>query len=789
MPNTKSKRRDLHVTFPVAGLNRSGAYRQQAPFSTVDARNVRGKASIEERSRGGSRPGLVYSFVEDLGGPVRMLAPMTLALGDSFTSWSDTFSGLSLAAAWTQASWASDVPVILPSQLASVDFTVSEGEVVLDALPIDATQNYEVEMFISPWGGEMNGVYRLYLRMDNTTPLYTTEGVQVVLTMTGSDGAYTAALNSYIGSALTVVDTGTGTLGSVWPGWLSASVVGNVVTVWLNGTQILTGTCGAQPGERVGFGLNCTVDGGLCLANTFRVQYYSTGEVPSLRSVLIASADGDLWVEGPYGSLTVVTSDLSVRSDVRLNYAQIGQDLYIADYGNLRDTGTDGTISGSDGSTAILDDVAAQNWTTLGIDTDSDVCVVSNVGGGTTAGTYAITTVHATNGITLSPDPGDGTCSYRIERGPKIYDTSAGTISLWFATSGKGQVPTGCPLVSRWLDRAVLSGAEIAPHVWYMSRAGDEFDFDYSLTDSQRAVAGTNAEAGVPGDPIVAHIPHSDDYFIFGCLDSLWRMAGDPAFGGSLDALSRTIGVVGPNAWCIGPSSELIVLSKSGVYAVNPGGNSYPVPLSEGPLPAELKSVDTNVLNVQLEFDVADRGVHIFLTPDSSNTRLHWWLDFDNKAFWPLTLASGHEPTATCALNATATEETGILLGCRDGKLRRFSSLAGNDTGSAFTSYVIIGPIPLAVDSRVGRLLSMDAVLAEGSSDVTWALQPALTYELCATASSSDTDTWSSGLNATDRPAARGQAVSLKLTGTAGDRWALEQVNMKTRDAGRRRIS
>ena len=784
MPNTKSKRRDLHATFPVAGLNRDGAYRQQAPYSTVDALNVRGTAPFESRDRGGSRPGLVLSHIDDLGGSVRMLAPMTLAPGDGFTSWSDTFSGLSLAAVWTQASWASDVPSILPTQLASVDTTVSEGEVVRDTLAIDNSQNYSVEMFLSPWSGSYHGDYRLYLRMDDTTPLYTTEGVLIELTMTGSSGVWAATLNSYLASSLTVTDTDSGTFAGVSPGWLTATVVGDVVTVWFNGVQILTGTVDTHSGVGVGFGMDCENEGGLCLTNTFRVQYYSTENVPSLRSVLVASADGDLWVEGPYGRMTVVTSDLSFRNDVRINYAQIGQDLYIADYGDLRDSGTDGTMS-----SAKLDDGGAQDWTTLNIDTDSDVCVISAGAGGTADGTYAITAVHADDGVTLSPDPGDGTCSYRIERGPKLYDTSAGTISLWIATAGKGQVPTGCPLVSRWLDRAVLSGAEIAPHAWYMSRAGDEFDFDYSQEDSRAAVAGTASEAGVPGDPIIAQIPHSDDYFIFGCFDSLWRMSGDPAFGGSLDALSRTIGIVGPNAWAIGPSGELVFLSKSGIYAVHPGGNEYPTALSDKPLPAELKSIDSNVLNVQLEYDVAHRGVHVFLTPDSSNTRVHWWFDMDNQAFWPLTLASDFEPTATCALNATAIEESGLVLGCRDGKLRRFSNLAGNDCGTSFSSYVIIGPIPLAPDSVVGRLLSMDAVLATDSADVTWALQTALTYELCATASASDTGTWVGGLNATNRPAARGQAVSIKVTGSANDRWAFEQVSLKTRVTGRRRIS
>jgi hypothetical protein len=417
-----------------------------------------------------------------------------------------------------------------------------------------------------------------------------------------------------------------------------------------------------------------------------------------------------------------VTSDLTVRDDVKLNSAQAEQKLYIADYGDLRDTGTDGTMS-----SAKLDDAGGQDWTTLGVDTDDDVCVLSNVGGGTTAGTYEITAVHATDGITLSPDPGDGTCSYRIERGPKIYTPSTDTISLWTATSGKGEVPTGCPLIARYLDRVVLGGADIAPHVWYMPRVGDPLDWDYSQTDAQAAVAGTTADAGVPGDPLTAFVSFSDDYLIMACKDSLWRMSGNPAAGGMLDNLSQTIGIVDQDAWCMGPNGELIFLSLNGLYQMAPGGNSYPQPLSHDILPQELKHVDVKVNEVNMEYDVADRGVHIFLTPETSNTRVHYWFDWDNKTFWPVTLNSDHEPTETTAYEGTAVEDSGVILGCRDGFIRRFSHLAGDDCGIAFTSYVMIGPIPMAPQGMVGRIIRADAIMAEESGDVTWSWHPGLT--------------------------------------------------------------
>lgn len=785
------KRRQMNLQYPLGGLNRHGAHRQTPPYTTRDALNVRPTSTLQGRERGGSRPGLNQSHFDNLGGEVRMLAPMVLALGDGFTSWSDTFNGLSMAAAWTQAAWSDNLPSILPAALASVDTSVGDAAAARSALPIiigDVTKPYSVEIFLTPWEGAWHGVYTLYFRLDGIvgaegSPDILTEGVEVTLTMTGTDGAYVAVLNSVIGTVSTELDTDSGTLGSPIPGWLSATVSGDAVTIYWGGTAIMSGSASvSQEGGRVGFGLECTVDGGLALANVFRVQYYSTVLDQGLRSVLIASDDGNLWRESSYSRMTVISSSLTVRDDTILTAAQSGQILVIADYGDLRDTGTDGTMS-----SAVLDDSGGQDWTTLGIDTDDDVCVVSNVGGSTTAGTYIITNVHATNGITLSPDPGDGTCSYRIERAPKVYDPSDDSIAIITATDG--QTPTGCPFTTRYLDRIVLAGAEIAPHVYYMSRVGDYLDWDYAQTDSKRAMAGGTGDAGVPGEPITALAPSSDDYLIFGCRNQLWRMRGDPAYGGSFDALSYTIGIIGPKAWCLGPVGELIFLSMNGLYVLPPGGEKYPIPLSPKVLPREFLNLDPNVTTVSLEFDVQEQGVHIFLTPDSSNTRIHWWFDWENKTFWPLSLATGHEPTATCTMQAVAIEESGVILGGRDGVLRRFTNLAETDNGTSFSTYVTIGPMALGADSREGTVSVIDAVMAENSGDVTWNLYPAQTFEATASASSSDTGTWIAGLNASTRPCCRGQAFLLKITGSSGRQWGVERITAEIHSAGKRRFN
>lgn len=775
-----AKHRQMNIAFPLGGLDRRGAYRQQKPYTTPDCLNVRPMATLEGRERGGSRPGLVMSHADSLGGPVRLLAPMTLALGDGFTAWSDTFSGQTMSSAWTQATWASAMPGILPSATASIDTSTSSGAVVLKTLPIDTTKSYTVEVFLTPWNGAYHGRFRLYLRLNDTTPDIATDGVVIDLLLTGTEGAYSGTISTVLSGVKTEYTITPGTLGSAKPGWLSAQVTGNDVIVYWGGKSLIVETAGAPVGSRVGFGMECTVAGGVCLANVFRVQYYSTGSVDALRTMLVASAGGDLYRESSYGRMAAITSSATLRDDVPLCAAQSGQKLYLADHGDVRATGTDGTVSGTTLTAAGITD-----WTALGIQPNDNVVVVSNPQGTAVAGTYRIASV-AAGGVTLGTAAGAGACAYRIERAPKVYDPFTNALSILEATAG--QVPTGCPLVCRYLDRLVVAGAEIAPHVWYMSRQGDPADWDYSQTDNQRAMAGTSSEAGVPGSPITAMVPHSDDYLVMGCRNSLWRLRGDPAYGGSLDALSHTVGIVGPKAWCLGPAGELIFLSLDGLYALPPGGDSVPVSLSRESLPQEFLDLDPSTTTALLEYDVQGRGVHIYLTPESPDARTHWWLDWDRKTFWPVSLHGDHEPTATCALQSTAVEDSGVILGGRDGTLRRLSDLAETDCGEVFSSRVALGPIPLASDSWTGTMLSLDAVMAEGSGPVSWEVCPALTFEGAAKATAASSGQWAAGLNAKVYPAGRGQAFVLRLAGTPGRRWAMEQITGFVRESGRRRI-
>ena len=787
-----ARKRDLRIGWPVGGLDRRASHRQQRPFTTPDCLNVRPIGSLGYRERGGSRPGLIQSFQNAVpgGSAIRMLAPMTVALGDNFTAWTDRFIGSALATSWSTASWATGPMRVASTRMAVAETADSDTAVIAKTLTIDNTESSVVEMFVAPYNNTFNGKYQIFLRMDDSTPDVYEDGLLVELIISGSTGAYTGSMTSYVGGVATVYAFTPGDHESVRPGWLTVRVEGDDIWVYWNNTGvIIEQAVAAHAGVRTGFGMECTVADGQCLADLFRVQYYSTVEATPTRSMLIASANGTISFENRYGFMTNAANDLSLRDDVSLDSSQGGQKLYIADYGDLRATAEDGVISG--GGNLELDSATYADWATLGISTDDDVVVLSDCDPSSADGTYEIASV-AAGAITLSSSPGAATsCIFRIERGPKVYDPDPGLrlLSLLIATDGDGQVPTGCPLAIIHGNRLFLGGAEIAPHVWYASRWGDEQDWDYSQADSQAAVAGSTSNQGTPGSPMTAFMPHSDDYLIFGCRSELWRLRGDPAYDGSLMNISRNIGVIGKGAWCTTPVGELLFVSTDGVYVLPPGGQAKPIPLSRETIPNELLDLDPTTTEVRLEFSVRRQGVHIYLTGETYDNRLHFWLDWNKKTFWPDRIPSEQEPTETCVLQGASVEDTGVVVGGRDGFLRVYSDLAENDSGTAFDSYIDIGPVPLAKDSQLGVIDEMDAVIGLDGGDVSWAVKPSLTWEGAFSASASSSGTWVPGLNATIRPPSRGQCFTLRLTGETARKWTFETIRAGVREAGRRRIS
>lgn len=790
------KKKILDIRWPTGGLDRRYAYRSQRPFTTPDCLNVRPTGAIEGRERGGSRPGLGKAYFEELGSgsPVNMLSSVVFTNTDARTYWQDNFRGSVLGDVWSAASWIGKAPEILNTTQPYVEYEDTVGA-VRDALSdLDTSKDYLIETWITPFLGQHCGTFRIFARMDNTTPDATDEGIIVELTMEEDSDAYSGKLIEYnSGTPTEYAFTAGG--GSAHPlaGWLKVLVSGDTIKVYWQGTLLKNQAVTSHSGSRFGFGMECSVDGGLCLIDTFRIQYFSTNPFEYYRRVLVAASGGNLYRETWMGILEQVSTNLTLVSDHPIQAAERAQKLYIADWGEPIVEGDDGVIAGAGNNE--LDAASHSDWTTIGANIYDYVVIITNGTGSCTNGTYAISAI-AAGQITLSTAPGAGNCSYRIERAPKIYDPLANTLTLWSATSG--QVPSGCKLICRYRDRMALAAADNAPHLWYLSRQSDPLDFDYGQEDVARAVAGQNSEAGEIGEPIRAMIPHSDDYLVFASETDLWLMRGDPAYGGMIDAVDRRIGVIGPQAWCFVPGGAVCFLSRDGLYLMAPGSTSYPQDFSRDRLPREMLDVDPSIYVVSMEFDTRGRGIHIFLTPKDPRTHVHYFVDWENKGFWPDSVKDEHEPWTQHYFEAQTAEDSNVLLGCRDGYIRSFSEKYAVDDGEEIPSRVTIGPIRMGGDYSDGILNELIGVIGDYSGDVDWEIYVGNSDEQAVKATvARESGTWSlvddgygfQGTNYTNRPRVRAGAFCLRLkNGEKAVPWALERVTALVEALGKHRL-
>lgn len=799
-----AKSRPIALQFPVAGLDRRWSYQGQPPYSTPDCLNVQPKDVFEGRMRGGSRPGMRKWAYEQLGSgnPIRMMAGLHVVKNDGLTFWSDEFEGEAMGDVWSAASWVGFLPNILSENALSYGSEV--GAVRSAFTAFDSSQAYQIELLVTPYNGVQGGVYKIFARMDNTTPKATTDGIIVELNITGETGVYTGSIKSYVAGVLTEHPfTTTGEDGYPLVGWFKVLVTGDNIKAYWNGTQLISQNVSSHTGKRVGFGMECTEAGSACVVSSFRAQYHVSDGRETTRKFLLASANGNLYIDTFLNTMAQVSSNLSLASDRHIMAAEHLQKLYIADRGNPKATGTNGVIS-----SGVLDSASYASWNAVALNVYDYVAIISNISSGTGSfvneGTFKISTIHDTNGLTLV-DPLTGstatggctTCTFRIERAPKVYDPAAGALSIWSDTTGVAgaAVPSGCKIVALYRDRLILAGDSQAPHVLYMSRQGDGHDFNFGADDDDvgRAMPLQTTEAGRPGEPITAIIPYIEDYVIVGATNSIWIIRGDPAEGGSkLTRLTDKAGIVSETAWCFGPLGELYILSTDGLYFIPPGGGP-PQSLSKEKLPRELIRLSASLYSISMAYSSTGRGVHIYLSGEEARQERHWWFDFETKSFWPWTFQSAHDPMCSevyaPSANADATEAA-VLMGCRDGYIRRFDDTAENDDGSEIPSYVLYGPIFLGDRYREGMLLELIGVTAEKSGEVDWEVFVGKTPEDALRLETFACGTWDkAGLNFKARPRARGGAFFLGISNNVANRaWALESVLVVVDQRGKQRL-
>lgn len=289
-------------------------------------------------------------------------------------------------------------------------------------------------------------------------------------------------------------------------------------------------------------------------------------------------------------------------------------------------------------------------------------------------------------------------------------DLASNTVIPYASTAATA--PVNCSIATTWRGRLCLSGNSAAPQNFYMSRVGVATDWDYTQTDGAQAFEGSSSAAGFIGEPITALIPFNDDVLLIGGDHNLWRVQGDPAQGGSIDLVSNSIGVLGPNAWCMNDTGTVFFMGPGGIYSITPGGQ--PVNITAQVFDLGFRAVDATANYVSMVFNVYDHGFYVFITPVNGSTQgTASFFDERNSGLWPLQYPTTHGPTAAALFIGNGATDYFAILGGFDGYLRALTETALDDDGTAISSSLVLGPFQPNQPSGDCVVTSLDVTTGE----------------------------------------------------------------------------
>lgn len=302
-------------------------------------------------------------------------------------------------------------------------------------------------------------------------------------------------------------------------------------------------------------------------------------------------------------------------------------------------------------------------------------------------------------------------------------------------TTTYGTMPAKAYLGCLYRGRAILAGNPNYPYQWYMSRVGDTWDWLYAINDPLSPVRGGNSDAGEIGDIIRALISYKDDYLIFGCATSIWVMRGDPCSSGSLDEVDLTVGIFGAKSWCFDGAGNLYFYGTGGIYKL-PVGFAPIENLTAISLPELItdESADSSSHRITMEYDRKGNGLFISITKLADGTNSCYWYDLQLKAFYPENYPEECGAYSLFYYDANDPVYRDLLIGCKDGYIRKFDSSKKNDdiggTDEAINSYCALPVIFIGnlEEDKEGRLNSLVFELAGGASGGSFSDTDAVSY-------------------------------------------------------------
>jgi len=396
---------------------------------------------------------------------------------------------------------------------------------------------------------------------------------------------------------------------------------------------------------------------------------------------------------------------------------------------------------------------------------------------------------------------------------PHWYDwTVYPDVTVDSVVTSYGTMPNKAYLGCLYRGRCVISGNPEAPFQWYMPRQANPFDFAYVANDAQSPVKGGSSDAGELGDIVRALIPYKDDYLIFGCATSMWYLAGDPAEGGSINELDLTVGIFGANSWCFDGTGTLYFWGTNGIYSTTIPGT--PRCVSQFSLPGLVgdEKADPSTHRITMAYDRSRSGLLISITLLADGTNSNYFYDLRTideggvAGFFPESYPEECGPYSLFYYAANSTTYRDLLVGCKDGYIRKFSDSAKDDdigaTDEAISSHVVFGPIPTGSNPfKKGKLTKLECVTAGGRSSGSQSDTDAASYKVFADDSAegvlekvyADTPSIAGALRVPGRQ--RGGSIRKKVqaaflgiklfNSTKTKTWGFEQLLINLKDSGR----
>lgn len=527
---------------------------------------------------------------------------------------------------------------------------------------------------------------------------------------------------------------------------------------------------------------------------------------------LIAIANNEVWREPVGGTMAELAAangdiDTSDKLNVAVAFQKLiianGTNLKVADFVNTK-LSTDDISSGAnlppDFGTVLTGGSSGAKMIVDYINTINGTCLV--YGKRTTVATFVDTeTVTGTN---PAGSPYVGAVSFVLDANevapPHWYDYTV----FGADATNYGAMPDKVYQVCRYRGRIQLCGDPNYPHQWYQSRQLNIFDYLYVAGDAQSPVAGNDADCGEVGDIVVVAIPYSDDFLIYGCATELWVMSGDAAYGGELNAIDTTTGILGDRAWCWDDKSNLYLMCTSGLLRI-PRGFGQIENLTSELWPDFITDLafDSSLHRITLAFNSEDHGIHIFKTTLADGVSSAWWYDLRTEGLFPDAYSADHGAFSAFYYQAEDPDYRKLLIGCNDGYIRFLDRTAKNDDSTAISSYVGFAPLSLSTHVRKdGILKNIDLVSGGGASggsqsdsnDVLCSVHVARTAEkIIEKLDGGTTAAYTKTFTAPgyqkgnmDRRTIRGQWAGVVLSNnTAGESWSMERLMLDTKEVGR----